>query len=89
MWVVRQADDPFVSFGAKPDKVFGLEISKWPVVGRERELESETKGLEEGSWRRTTDRAVDIGQQKDQSDELRSRAVREDESRWVSTPHGL
>ena len=45
MWVVRQADDPFVCFGAKPDKGFGLEISTWPEVGRERQSESETKGL--------------------------------------------
>ena len=27
MWVVRQADDPFVCFGAKPKKGLGLEIS--------------------------------------------------------------
>ena len=27
MWVVRQADDPFVSFGAKPNKGLRLEIS--------------------------------------------------------------
>ena len=38
---VHQADDPFVSFAAKPDKGFGLEILTWPVVGRERQS---------GSW---------------------------------------
>ena len=27
MWVVRQADDHFVCFGAKPNKELGLEIS--------------------------------------------------------------
>ncbi len=27
MWVVCQADDPFVCFGAKPNKGLGLEIS--------------------------------------------------------------
>ena len=27
MWVVRQADDPFVCFGAKPNKGLGFEIS--------------------------------------------------------------
>ena len=37
MLVVRQADDSFVCFGAKPDKGFGLEISTRPEVGRERE----------------------------------------------------
>ena len=65
--MVSQADDPFVCFGAKPDKGFGLEISTWLEVGRERRSESWTKGLEEGSWRRTTDRAVDTGQQRDES----------------------
>ena len=30
---VRQADNPFVCFGAKPDKVFWLEISTRPEVG--------------------------------------------------------
>ena len=34
MKVVRQADDPFVCFGAKLDKGFGLEISTWPEVGK-------------------------------------------------------
>ena len=27
MWVVRQADDPFVCFGAKPNKKLGFDIS--------------------------------------------------------------
>ena len=27
MWVVRQADDSFVCFGAKPNKGIGFEIS--------------------------------------------------------------
>ena len=35
-------------------KGFGLEISAWPEVGRERRSESWTKELEEGSWRRVT-----------------------------------
>ena len=37
MYVVRQADDPLVCFGAKPDKGFGLEISTRQEVGRERQ----------------------------------------------------
>ena len=37
MYVVNQADDSFVCFGAKPDKGFGLKISTWPELGRERE----------------------------------------------------
>ena len=32
--MVRQADDPFFCFGAKPDKGFGLEISVQPEVGK-------------------------------------------------------
>ena len=70
-------------------KGFGLEISAWPEVGKGTREGSWTKEHEEGSWRRTTDRAVNTEQQRNQSDEMRSRAVREDESRWVSTPHGL
>ncbi len=81
MSVVRQADDPFVCFGAKPDKGFGLEISTRLEVGKGTRVTIWTKELREVSWRRTTDRAVDTGQQRDQSDEMRSRAVREDESR--------
>ena len=30
---VRQADDPFVCFGTKLDKGFGLVISRRPEVG--------------------------------------------------------
>ena len=56
--MVRQADDPFVYFGAKPDKGFGLEILTWPEVGRERESQSKTKELEEGSRHRTAERPV-------------------------------
>ena len=36
MWVVRQADDPFVCFGAKPNKVLGLVISDETGSGGER-----------------------------------------------------
>ena len=39
MLVVRQANDPVVCFGAKPDKGFGLEISTRPEVGTERQSE--------------------------------------------------
>ena len=52
--MVRQADDPFVCFGAKPDKGFWTRDLGWPEVGRERRSESETKELEEGvgeGWR--------------------------------------
>ena len=50
MYVVRQADDPFVCFGAKPDKGFGLEISTGTPV---KELEEGTQ--REGSWQSIPD----------------------------------
>ena len=55
----------FVYFGAKPDKGFGLEISMWPEVGRERER-SWTKELREevGDGRREW--PVDTREQRDQ-----------------------
>ena len=52
--MVRQADDPFVCFGAKPDKGFWTRDLGWPEVGRERRAESWTKELEEAvgeGWR--------------------------------------
>ena len=36
MWVVRQAEDPFVSFGAKPNKGLGLEIPDQTRSGGEK-----------------------------------------------------
>ena len=51
MLVVRQADDPFVCFGAKPDKGSELEISTQPEVGRERQSGSWKRNSEK-SWRR-------------------------------------
>ena len=48
---VRQANDPFVCFGAKPDKGFGLEISTRPEVGKRTPVRSWTKELREVSWR--------------------------------------
>ena len=78
--MVRQADDPFVCFGVKPDKGFGLEISTWPEVGRECQSESWTKELEEGSWRWMTDRAVDTGQQRDELAWERVQSSEEDRS---------
>ena len=48
MQVFRQADDPFVCFGAKPDKGFGLEISD-ATGSRQGNVSQE---LEEGTQRR-------------------------------------
>ena len=64
MLVVRQADDPFVCFGAKPDKGFGLEISTRPEVGKGTRVRIWTKELREVSWRRRVADGVDTGQQK-------------------------
>ena len=73
--MVRQADDPFVCFGAKPDKGFGLEISTRPEVGREHQSESWTKEHREGSWRRETQGGswgVDTGQRETSRHEIES-----------------
>ena len=90
MEVVRQADDPFVCFGAKPDKGFGLEISTRPEVGRERESGLGQRNSEEAVGEGWREWPVDTGQQRDQSawDRVQE-SVREEQSRWVSTPHGL
>ena len=63
MWVVRQADNPFVCFGAKPNKGLGLEISdETGSVGGGKRGPREARGTvgkgtpERGSWRRETQR---------------------------------
>ena len=43
MWVVRQADDPFACFGAKPNKGLGLEISDETEVEEGRQLARERR----------------------------------------------
>ena len=60
MCVVRQADDPFVCFGAKPNKGLGLEISDETGSGEKRGLR-EARGSVGGERCRE---AVDNGQQK-------------------------
>ena len=85
--MVRQADDPFVCIGAKPDKGSGLEILTWPKIGRERQSESETKGLRkrelakgDASGQSTPD------SRSDQSAWVSPVPAREDRSRWVGIP---
>ena len=53
--MVRQADDPFVCFGAKTDEEFGLEISTRPEVGKGTPVGVGKRNPEEGSWRRETE----------------------------------
>ena len=64
MWVFYQEDDPFVCFGAKPNKGLISRSSTRPKVGKgtpEKELEKgRQKWVGEGRRRR----AVDNGQQK-------------------------
>ena len=88
--MVRQADDPFVWFRAKTDKGFGLEISTWPEVGRERQSESETKGLR----RRQLVKGDASGQstpvsRSEQSAWVSPVPVKEDRSRWVGIPNSF
>ena len=78
MEVVRQADDPFDCFGAKPNK--GLSL-------RSRRDRKWVKELGEVSWRRVTrvgsrHRTAEVASWH----EIGSRAVREDRSRWVGIP---
>ena len=69
-------------------KGFWLEISGDRKWGRERQSESWTKELEEELAKGdTSDQSTP--EQRDQSDEMRPRAVREDESRWVGIPGAL
>ena len=70
--MVRQADDPFVCLGAKPDKGFGPEISTWPEVG----TESQSGELDKGTQRRLLAKGDASGQSTPNS--------RSDQSAWVS-----
>ena len=54
MYVVRQADDSFVCFGAKPDKGFWTWDLGVTGSGKGMREESWTKEFEVGSWRRVT-----------------------------------
>ena len=61
MWVVRQADDPFVYFGAKPNKGLGLDISDetgsggGKAVGEERRREVVDNGQQKKAMRKTVE----------------------------------
>ena len=52
---VRQADDPFVCFGAKPDKGFGLEISTRSKVDKGTQRSQLVTGEAEGQLESTPD----------------------------------
>ena len=53
---VRQADDLFVCFDAKPNKGLSLRSRRDRQWARERQRRSWKKELREGSWRRETQR---------------------------------
>ena len=55
-WVVRQADDPFVCFGAKPNKGLSSRSSTRPEVDKETPVRGLEKGTQRRSWRRVTQR---------------------------------
>ena len=78
---------PSSCFGTKPDKGFGLKISMWPEVGKERQSESETKGLRrrqlvngDASGQSTPD------SRSEQPAWVSPVPVKEDQSRWVGIP---
>ena len=71
MWVVCQADDPFVCFGAKPNKALSSRSLTRPEVGEKRGVGKGTqrgsvgKGIQGGSVGEERRReAVENGQQK-------------------------
>ena len=65
-WVVRQADDPFVCFGAKPNKGLGLKFSDETRSGEKRQLVKESREDElakedaEGQWTTEQKRPVSV-----------------------------
>ena len=84
--MVCQADDPFLCFGAKPNKGLSPRSQRDLKWVRER-VRSWGKGTREGSWRRVTRGASRYRTAEVTSlHERESRAVREDRSRWVGIP---
>ena len=85
--MVRQADDCFDCFGAKPDKGFWTRDLGWPEVRKGTLVREWNKGTEKRQL--TTDRAVDTGQQRDQSEWVSPGPVKENRSRWVGIPSSV
>ena len=67
MYVVRQADDFFVCFGAKPDKGFWTWDLGVTGTGKGTRKEGLDKGARNGSCEGRRREAVDTGQQRDES----------------------
>ena len=96
MWVVRQADDPFVCFGTKPNKGLSSRSLIRPEVGEEKQVREKPEARlenepEEGQLAREASGAVVKGTQRGsvakRDAERQSRTgSRRDQSRWVSSP---
>ena len=87
-WFAKQTI-PLSVLARNQTKGFGPAISTWPAVGRERQSESKIKGLRRRQLAKGDASDQSTPEQRDQSDEMRSRPVREDESRWVGIPVAL
>ena len=84
--MVRQADDPFVSFGAKPNKDLSLRSRRDQKWVRER-VRSETKELRGRQLAKGDVSGQSTPDSRETSwHEIGSRAVRENRSRWVGIP---
>ena len=88
MWVVRQADYPFLCFGAKPNKGLSLEIANETGIGGGKAGAREAR---EAVGKRTPERTVGKGTQREElakgDAEKESRTdSRRGQSRWVSSP---
>ena len=87
--MVRQADDSFVCFGAKPDKGFWTRDFDVTGSGKGTREESWTKELEGAVGEGWRTEAVDTGQQRDESAWVSPGQVKEDRSRWVGIPSSV
>ena len=87
MWVVHQADDPFVCFGVKPNKGLSLRSSTRLKVGRGMPEKEWARERQRRSGQRNREKAVRKGDaegqstmdsRRDQSGEIESRGSEED-----------
>ena len=77
MWVVHQAEDPFVCFGAEPNKGLSSRSSMKLELGKGTPETSCKKEPREGSWRRETQEQSTTNI-RSQSGEIESRGSEED-----------
>ena len=101
MWVVHQADDPFVCFGAKPNKGLSSRSLTRPEVGEKRPVGKGTqrgavgKGTQRGSVgeERRRERTAEGTSQDELAVQSGQRSAEggseEDDQRWVGIPSGF